>query len=194
MILKKRAFTLMELTIAVLILALVISLSIEVFISVNYDYQKIAMYLNFYIKGRQALDVISKDCRTAVRIMDSYSGYTTSDNCLVLKVPSIDSMKNIININKNFDYIIYRSYNGDLWKIVIPGTGSFRPAQNKVFERSESFNLSYNGAAVSSIAHKSSMPHITITITVSQNIRGKVYSATPGTTVKLMNYEWGFVR
>jgi prepilin-type N-terminal cleavage/methylation domain-containing protein len=194
MMLRKKGFTLMELMIAILILALVVSLSIEVFISVNYDYQKIAMYLNFYIKGRHALDVISKDCRTAIRIMDSYSGYTTSDTCLVLKVPSIDSMKNIININKNFDYIIYRSHNGDLWKIVIPGPGSSRAAQNKVFERSESFNLSYNGAPVSSIAHKSTMPHITITITVSQNVRGKVYSVTPGTTVKLMNYEWGFVR
>jgi len=194
MMLKKKAFTLMELMIAILILALVISLSIEVFISVNYDYQKIAMYLNFYIKGRHAVDIISKDCRTAIRIMDSYSGYTTSNTCLVLKVPSIDSMKNIININKNFDYIIYRSYNGDLWKIVIPGTGSSRPAQNKIFERSESFNLSYNGSPVSSIAHKSTMPHVTITITVSQSIRGQVYSVTPGTTVKLMNYEWGFVR
>lgn len=191
----KKGFSLTELLIALFIFILTIVISIEVFISLNYDYQTIATYLTSYIKGRQAIDIISKDCRMAIRIVDSFAGYTTATNCLVLKVPSIDSFHNIIDVNKNFDYIIYRLYNDDLWKIVIPGTGSARAAQNEIFEKSaESFTVSSDGVLLSNIPHKSSITHITISITVAEVFRGKVYRITPGTTVKLMNYEWEFVR
>jgi len=191
----KRGFSLSELLIALFIVILTITLSIQVFISLNYDYQVITTYLTSYIKGRQAIDIISKDCRIAIRILDSFAGYTTATGCLVLKVPSIDSSHDIIDIKNNFDYIIYRLYNGDLWKIVIPGTGSARTAQNKVFEKSaESFTVSSNGVLLSNIPYKSSITHITIDITVAEIFRGKIYRITPGTAVKLMNYEWEFVR
>jgi len=191
----KRGFSLSEFLITLVIVILTITLSVQVFISLNYDYRIITTYLTSYIKGRQVLDIISRDCRIAIRILDSFAGYTTATDCLVLKVPSIDSSHNIIDINGDFDHIIYRSYNGDLWKIVIPGTGSARAAQNKIFEKSaESFTVSSNGVLLSSVPHKSSITHITIGITLAEIFRGKVYRITPGTTVKLMNYEWEFVR
>ena len=191
----KKGFSLSELLIALFIVVLTITLSMQIFISLNYDYQAVTTYLTSYIKGRQAIDTISKDCRIAIRIMDSFSGYTTTTNCLVLKVPSIDSSHNIIDINNNFDYIIYRLYNGDLWKIVIPGLGSARAAQNKIFEKSdESFTVSSDGVLLSDIPHKSSITHISIAITIAEVFRGKIYRIAPGTTVKLMNYEWEFVR
>ena len=191
----KKGFSLSELLVALFILILTITLSVQVFMLLNYDYQVITTYLSSYIKGRQAIDVISKDCRIGIRIVDSFAGYTTAADCLVLKVPSIDSSHDIIDINNNFDHIIYRLYNSDLWKIVIPGTGSARAAQNKIFEESaESFTVSSDGVLLSNIPHKSSVTHITIGITVAKIFRGKAYRITPGTTVKLMNYEWEFVR
>ncbi len=191
----KRGFSLPEFLITLVIVILTITLSVQVFISLNYDYQVITTYLTSYIKGRQVLDILSKDCRIAIRILDSFAGYTTATDCLVLKVPSIDSSHNIIDINSDFDHIIYRLYNGDLWKIIIPGTGSARTAQNKIFEKSaESFTVSSNGVLLSNVLHKSLITHITIGITLAEIFRGKVYRITPGTTVKLMNYEWEFVR
>ncbi len=191
----KRGFSLSELLIALFIVVLTIILSVQIFMSLNYDYHIVTTYLSSYIKGRQAIDVISKDCRIAIRILDSFAGYTTATDCLVLKVPSIDGSHNIIDINNSFDHIIYRLHNGDLWKIVIPGMGSARTAQNKIFEKSaESFTVSSDGALLSNIPHKSSITHITIAITIAEIFRGKVYRITPGTTVKLMNYEWEFVR
>lgn len=191
----KKGFSLSELLIALFIVILTITLSVQVFISLNYDYRAITTYLTSYIKGRLAMDTISKDCRIAVRIADSFAGYTTATGCLVLKVPSIDSSHNIIDIDNNFDHIIYRLYNGDLWKIIIPGTGSARMAQNKIFEKSvESFAVSSDGVPLSDIAHKSSVTHVTINISVAEIFRGKTYRVAPGTTVKLMNYEWELVR
>lgn len=190
-----KGFSLTELLIGTVIVILAVIISIQVFVSLNYNYNTVAMYLTSYIKGRQAIDAISKDCRIAIRVMDSYSGYTTTNDCLVLKVPAIDSSHNIIDINNKFDYIIYRLQNGDLWKIVMPVAGSARQAQNTVFEKSaESFSLSSEGTPLSSIAHKSTVTTLTISIKVTEIFRGKAYSITPGTTVKLMNYEWEIVR
>ncbi len=191
----KKGISLTDLLIAVFIVILTITLSVQAFIALNYNYQTIANYLTSYIKGRQALDIISKDCRIAIRIPDSFAGYTAATNCLILKVPSIDSSHNIIDIDNNFDHRIYRLYNGSLWKIVIPQTGSARAPQNKIFEKSvESFTVSSDGVLLSGIAHKSSITHITIDISVAEIFRGKTYRITPGTTVKLMNYEWEYVR
>ena len=191
----KRGFSLSELLIALFIVVITITLSIQVFISLNYNYQAITTYLTSYVKGRQAIDIISKDCRIAIRIPDSFGGYTTATDCLILKVPSIDSSRNIIDINNDFDHIIYRLDNGDLWKTVIPGTGSAREAQNKIIEKSiESFTASSDGVLLSGILHKSSITHVTIAISVAEIFRGKTYRIAPGTTVKLMNYEWEFVR
>lgn len=191
----KKGFSLSELLIATFIAVLAIVISLEVFISLNYDYQTIAAYLTTYIKGREAIDAISKDCRIAIRVMDSFGGYTTANDCLVLKVPSIDSSHDIIDINKNFDYIIYSLNNGNLWKTVIPGTGSARQACNGIFEKStETFSVTGNGVPLSDIPYKSVVTNVTISITVAEIFRGKAHRVTPGTGVKLMNYEWGFVR
>lgn len=191
----KKGFSISELLITLFIAILAISIALQVFVLLNKNYQVVATYLTSYVKGRQALDIISKDCRMAIRVPDSLGSYTTTTSCLILKVPSIDSSRNIIDINNRFDHIIYRLYNGDLWKIVIPGTGSARAAQNKIFERSaETFTVSSDGALLSDIPHKSVITHLDISITISEVLRGKTYDITPGTTVKLMNYEWEFVR
>lgn len=191
---RKKGFSLSELLIAGFVAVLVIVISIQVFISLNHDYQTITSYLTSYIKGRQAIDIMSKDCRIAIRIVDSYAGYTTTNSCIVLKVPSINSSHDIIDINNEFDYIIYHMKNGDLWKTVIPGTLSARAAYNNIFEKSaNSFTVTSNGIPLSNIPHKSLITNITISITVAEMFQGKTYSITPGTTVKLMNYEWEFV-
>ena len=125
---RRNGFTLTELLVATFILIIAIVITFEVFISISKNSKILVAYLNSYLKGREVIDIISKDCRIAARVMDYYAGYVTTDDCLVMKVPSIDASGNIIDVNHEFDYIIYRINNGDLWKIVIPGSVSSRPA------------------------------------------------------------------
>lgn len=191
----KTGFTLVELLIAAFLIVITIAVSFQAFISLNQNYGIITSYLSSYLKGREIIDEMAKDCRIAIRVMDSFSTYTTTDSCLVLKAPSVDANGNIIDINHNFDYIIYRIYNNDLWKIVIPGTTSSRTGRDNILKKSiESLYITSSGVPLSSISHKSSIPHVTIRISAVETFQGKDYRATPGTTVKLMNYEWGFVR
>lgn len=193
---ERRAFTLSEFLIVTFLEAAIIAMTIQAFVSLNKDSHILMSYLGSYLKGREAIDIISKDCRMAVRLVDSYGGYTTSTSCLVLKVPSIDASGAIIDVNNEFDYVIYElNINGDLANIVIPGSSSARPAENKILQEAiKSFFVSRDGVPLADITHKSSITHVTLTLLISEKILGRDYVIQPGTTVKFMNYDWGSVR
>lgn len=191
----RHGFTIFEFLIVSFILGATLAIFAQGFMALNKDYKVLASYLSSYLKGREVMDIVSKDCRVAIRVMDNYAGYSTTNNCLVLKVPSVDASGNIIDINKKFDYIIYRINNKDLWKTVIPGIGSSRTAYNNALKRSiESLYFAYNETGLSSVANKTSIAHLTIWVSIAETILQKTYRVNPGTTVKLMNYEWEFVR
>jgi len=191
----RRGVSLPELLLVFLIEMLAIVISVQAFISLNQDYKIVVSYFSSYLKGREIVDIISKDSRESIRVLDSYAGYSTNDSCIILKTPSIDTGGNIIDVNKKFDYIIYKMTGRDLWKIVIPGTGSSRQASNAVFKKDvDSLQFANSGTAFSLIPHKSTIAHFTMWVSVSEVVLGKSYGVTPGTTVKLMNYEWEFVR
>lgn len=192
---KKNGISLVEFIIVITIAVMVITMSYHAFVFLNKGYRVLMVYLNVYLRGRETIDFISKDCRIAIRVMDQYAGYTTTDSSLVLKVPSLDASGNILDINNEFDYIIYRIDNDDLWKTVIPGINSSRPAYNDVFKESmESLYITCDGTPLSDIEHKSTITRFTLRASVVDTMLGEEYKITPGTTVKLMNYEWEFVR
>ena len=57
-----------------------------------------------------------------------------------------------------------------------------------------SLYITSKGVPLSGIPHKSSITQVTLRISIAEIILGKEYKVEPGTTVKLMNYEWEFVR
>jgi hypothetical protein len=190
-----KGVSLIEFLIVISIFIITIGIVFQIFTSLNKEYKVLVSYLSAYLKGRETIDRISKDCRIAIRVMDDHSGYTTTDNTLVLKVPSIDGSNNIIDVNNEFDYIIYRIQGGDLWKTVIPGGSSLREAFNGVLRRSmQSLYITSYGTPLSGIPHKSSVTALTLRVTFTETVLGTEYKVEPGTTVKLMNYEWRFVR
>lgn len=192
---NRKGFSLTEILITTFVIILTLTIAVQIFVALNKNYKILIEYLSSYLKGREMIDIISKDCRIAVRIMDSYGVYTTTDDTLVLKVPSVDSNGDIIDVDNDFDYIIYRTEENDLYKIVIPGSNSARPAMNEIIKEAVGpLYMAYNGTSLSSIAHKSTLPHVSIWLSVSYVVDSKIHTITPGTTVKLMNYEWEFVR
>src|SRR3989338_4727844 len=174
MIRRKRAFVLAELLTAVFITLLMMIIAIELFMSISKNSQILMAYLNCYLKGREVVDIVSRDCRMASRVMDGYAGYMTTDDCLVLKVPSVDESGDIIDVNAEFDYVIYRLNGADLWKTVIPAAASARDPYDGVFKKDiESFYVSSAGAGLSDITHKSSVTYLTLWMAISKDILGK---------------------
>jgi prepilin-type N-terminal cleavage/methylation domain-containing protein len=192
---RKKGYTLIEFVLVAAILLIAVTAAISLYLNMDKSYKTIIGYLGSYLKGREVIDIMSKDCRIAVRVMDNYAGYTTTDNCLILKVPSVDSSGNIIDVNNDFDHIVYMLNGGDLWKAVIPGSSSSRTAFNDVLKNSmETLYITSNGVPLSNIVHKSTITNLTFGVSVIETISGREYKIEPGTTVKLMNYEWEFVR
>jgi len=192
---NKKGLGAFELLLASFIVLLTVVVTMESFVFINNNGHVLMSYFASYLKGREALDQISKDCRMGIRVMDNYAGHTTSDNCLVLKIPSIDSSGNVIDVNDKFDYVAYWVSGGNLWRQVIPGIGSSRPASNSIFKNAvESILFASEGVLMSSVAHKTAITRVTAWVSISETFLGRDYRITPGTTIKLMNYEWRFVR
>jgi len=192
---KKKAGALIELMITVTIFLIVIAAMTQTIMSMNQNYKILAGYLTNYLKGRHVIDFIAKDIRMAIRVMDEYGAYASTTNCLVLKVPSLDATGDIVEVNNEFDYVIYKIEGDDLKKIVIPGAMSARTACDKVFEKAiKSLYCSHQGNAISSVPNKSVITELNLRVSLSEIVLGKEYQIDPGTSVKLMNYEWEFVR
>jgi len=110
---KKKKFnptglTLVELLVVLALSALIILALVTLYTSgqryfINQDAQ--AKVLR---EGRYVLDWIARDIKEGVQVVASWSGYTTSTNCLILQVPSVDASGLILDIENHFDYIIYR--------------------------------------------------------------------------------------
>jgi hypothetical protein len=68
-------------------------------------------------KSRYPLALIARDVKSAVQVAATWGSYTTSSNTLVLEVPSVDSSGLIIDVNSQFDYVIYRVFERKLQRI-----------------------------------------------------------------------------
>ena len=192
---KKNGISLTEFLVVFAIFLTVSVGAIQAYMFLSKSFYIMRLYLTFYLKGRETIDFISKDCRVAIRVMDTYGAYTTTDDNLILKMPSIDSSGDIIDINNEFDYMVYRIAGNDLMKTVIPGSASSRPAYDGVFkENIQSLYITYDGTPLSSVTNKSSIKHLTLSASIGETVMGTNYQINPGTTIKLMNYEWEFVR
>jgi len=73
--------------------------------------------------ARYPLAWITRDVRMAVAIEASWSGYTTSANTLVLKIPSVDANGLIIDLKAHWDRIIYCLTTNKFYRIVDAESG-----------------------------------------------------------------------
>ena len=142
--------------------------------------------------SRQVLLWISRDIKEACQVLGSWDVYTSSNNCLILRVPSIDGSGLIIDIENQFDYIIYRlnpSFPNQLERIIDANDGiSSRTDRKRILvARVDSFLLSSEGVDFSSIADFSNVSSVDISLTASQDRYGRSYQDTLNTVVKLRN-------
>jgi len=59
------------------------------------------------ISVQQSLDLLSRDLRSAIDVVDTYGSYQTTSDTLVLKLPALQEDYRPIDIDTRFDYVIY---------------------------------------------------------------------------------------
>lgn len=134
---KKKAFTLVEVQLAAIIAAFILIAAISSYIFYWKSFSAGNIFLDVYSNSRIAMGWMAKDIRWAAQIAPNSTlgaiTRTTSDNCIVLSVPSIKSSGDIIS--SQFDEIIYLITNDDLHRIVYPFKTGTNPSIRSTEDR-----------------------------------------------------------
>jgi hypothetical protein len=138
------------------------------------------------------LNWISRDIKEGIQVLPSWDVYTTSNTCLILQVPSLDSNGIIIDIDNEFDYIIYRlnsEYPTRLERIIDSkdGVSSRADTTRVIATEVNSFQISSGGVDLSAVSDFSQISSVYITMITTQNLLGRTYQETLNTELKLRN-------
>ena len=142
--------------------------------------------------NRQVLSFISRDVKEAIQVVPAWDVYATSTECIILQVPSLDSNGLIIDIDSQYDYIVYRlnsEYPNKLEKIVDAndGVSNRSDSTRTIATRVNSFQLSSGGIELSGVADFSQVACVDIALITTQSQIGRSFQETLSTGVKLRN-------
>ncbi len=182
---------------------------VEVLVTITISSFMILAMLSLYVAGqryfmngssrsdvlrdnRQVLNFVSRDLKEATQVMPSWDVYDTSTDCLILQVPSVDSSGLIIDIDSQFDYIVYRlnsEYPNRLERVIDAndGVSNREDSSRTITTRVNSFQLRSGGVELSAVSSFDQVSSVDITLVTTQNLLGRTFQETLRTGVKLRN-------
>lgn len=189
---QNKAFTLVEVQVALFVAFITLLAALCLYIFSWRNFTTGSALLDVYANSRNASEWLTRDIRCAAQVVPSYGSYATTDNSIVLMVPSINASGQVIS--SHYDYIAYLLQGSDMYRIVQKDALSSRPNENSVKARyCASLTFSSGGVTLSNIANLSAVNTVAIYLpinksTVSLSGAGQeVESITPTTVVKLRN-------
>lgn len=148
--------------------------------------------LDVYANSRVAMGYISKDVRASSQIVSSHGSYTTSDNSIVLRVPSINAQGD--RIGSYYDYIIYMLSGNNLIRVIDSDPVSSRIDENRTIANyCSSLTFSSGGVTLSNVSNLSTVSTVAIYLplnkaTISLSGSGsETVSMIPTTIIRLRN-------
>jgi prepilin-type N-terminal cleavage/methylation domain-containing protein len=189
---KARGFSLVELLIVSAIMSIIILSVLALYSSGQRYFITESARADMLRSGKEVLNWISRDIKEGIELLPSWASYTTSNNCLVLKIPSVDANGIITDIESDFDYIIYRlspSNPRRLERIVDAkdGVSSRADSRRVIAEKVDSFVMRSEGVELSSVTDLSQVSIVDVTMLTQQTIFGKTQQEILRTEVKLRN-------
>ncbi len=189
-----RGFTLVEVLIALGLSTIVLGLVFSIYIGQQRNFLVGNSYINIHQDARMAMDWMAKDIRWGIELLPSHGAYSTSNSCVVLKIPSIDSAGDVIDIDNDHDYLIYKLNTSDPSKLertidAKDGVSSRADETRTVAENISSLTFSYNGTGLSSVADLSTVTDIETALTTFTTVPPVSLSDRLNTTVMLRNKE-----
>ncbi len=189
---KSKGFSLIELLVIVAIASFIILTILSLYTIGQRYFLSGTARTDVLRNTRQVLNWISRDIKEGIQVLPSWDVYTTSNTCLILQVPSLDSNGLIIDIDNEFDYIIYRlnpEYPSRLERIIDAKDGiSSRADTSRVIATDvNSFQISSGGVDLSAVSDFSQVSSVYIAMITTQNLLGRTYQETLNTGLKLRN-------
>lgn len=200
---SEKALTLVEMQVSLSIMLIIALAALSLHIV---SWRSFAMgngYMNVYSDSRMAMDRMARDIRWAAQVESNYGSYTTSNNSLVLKIPSIDASGNVVG--GYYDYVIYNITGTSLHRIVRIDTGvinSGRSNDDDIVAKNcnaSNFRLSTIGSGgniqdLGSVSNLSTVNNIAVSLPINEPMLSlggsgttQQVKLTPTTMVKLRN-------
>lgn len=190
---RNRAFSLLELQIASAIGFIILAAVLTLYVFSWKNFNTGNVLLDVYANSRNASGWLTRDIRSAAQVIGNYGAYTTTDNSIILVVPSIDASGQPVGSQHN-DYIIYQLQGSDLYRIVQSDPLSSRPNSNDVKAHyCSSLTFSSGGVTLSHVANLSTVNTIAIYLPINKSTISlggtgtETESITPTTVVRLRN-------
>ncbi len=189
---KPEGFTLIELLVIVAIGSFLVLAMLSLYVSGQRYFMIGTARTDVLRDNRQVLNWVSQDVKEGIQVLPSWDVYTTSSSCLVLQVPSLDSNGLIIDIDNEFDHIVYglnSEFPNRLERIIDAkdGVSSRANSARVITTRVNSFQLSSEGVDLSSVSDLSQVSRIEVTLITAKNLLGRTFQETLRTGVKLRN-------
>ena len=189
---KPKGFTLIELLVIVAIGSFLVLAMLSLYVAGQKYFMTGTARTDVLRDNRQVLNWVSQDVKEGIQVLPSWDVYTTSSSCLVLQVPSLDSNGFIIDIDNEFDHIVYglnSEFPNRLERIIDAkdGVSSRADSARVITTRVNSFQLSSEGVDLSSVSDFSQVSRIEVTLITAKNLLGRTFQETLRTGVKLRN-------
>jgi type II secretory pathway pseudopilin PulG len=189
---KPEGFTLIELLVIVAIGSFMVLAMLSLYVAGQKYFMTGSARTDVLRDNRQVLNWVSRDLKEGIQVLPSWDVYTTSSDCLVLQVPSLDSNGLIIDIDNEFDHIVYglnSEFPNRLERIIDAkdGVSSRADSARVITTRVNSFQLSSEGVDLSSVSDFSQVSRIEVTLITAKNLLGRTFQETLRTGVKLRN-------
>lgn len=187
-----RGFTLIEVLVSTATMIVALGVVFSIYIGQQHNFIVGNSYLDIHQGARIAMDSIAKDLHWAKELVPSMGGYTTSGACIVLKVPSIDSSHDVIDIDSKFDYFVYRLNGTSLERIVtnVDAASSRSSGARTVAKNVASIAFTFKDKSNQPTGTLSGVTAIDVALTAQKNVRAIAsinVSERLATTVALRN-------
>lgn len=192
-----RGLTLIEVLVGMVLMSIVVLGLFSLYSTGQKYFANQDAHVDILNDSRLTLSMLSRDIKEAVQVVAGPvdvggTNYSTSTTCIVLKVPSVDADGLIIDIDNDFDYMVYLvnpNNSKELQRIVDGKDGvSSRLDGNKLLtENIESLVLSFLDADGVTVADYADSAIVDIALTTLKQGVQRTYQETMNTRTKLRN-------
>lgn len=189
---KPKGLTLMELLVTVVVVSLVMTALLSLYSAGQRYFIGESVKLDELRDIRHVQNWMTRDIKESVQVLPSWDSHTASDSCLILRIPSVDASGYIIDIDNDYDHVVYRLHPEmpkRLERIVDAKDGVSTRSDTTRFLSTQvsSFLLSSGGVNLSSVADFSQVASVDISLITQQSLMGRSYQETLQTGVMLRN-------
>ena len=189
---KPKGLTLMELLVTVVVVSLVMTALLSLYSAGQRYFIGESVKLDELRDIRHVQNWMTRDIKESVQVLPSWDSHTASDSCLILRIPSVDASGYIIDIDNDYDHVVYRLHPEmpkRLERIVDAKDGVSTRSDTTRFLSTQvsSFLLSSGGVNLSSVADFIQVASVDISLITQQSLMGRSYQETLQTGVMLRN-------